>query len=390
MYTSEKDRIISLDMMRGFSILGIFLVNMLSFHSPMLYLNPATWWDSPLDNGTYVLIDIFVQGSFYPLFSLLFGYGLVLLYERTLKKGVAFLPLVTRRLMMLLLIGMIHAFFIWHGDILINYAIFGFFLLIFLRVSGKWMLITGGILWVIPNFLLSLLFIISAFLVPEIDISSMYDTAMAEQSIAVYQSGSFAEIFTQRWNDWYMVNNVENGIFMLFSIFAFFLIGGGAAKLKWMERVKELRSPLVKNFFFFLVIGSFLKFSPYLFQGGLAFEYIQDSFGGPMLAVAYAVGIALLADTTKGRKLLVFLAPVGKMSMSNYLLQSIVSTLLFYSYGLGLYNQISAFTGTLLVLFIFALQVIVSSYWLKTHQFGPVEWLWRSVTYQKKQIWKKP
>ncbi|MGG0719144.1 DUF418 domain-containing protein [Robertmurraya massiliosenegalensis] len=356
----------------------------------MLYLNPATWWDSPLDNGTYVLIDIFVQGSFYPLFSLLFGYGLVLLYERTLKKGVAFLPLVTRRLMMLLLIGMIHAFFIWHGDILINYAIFGFFLLIFLRVSGKWMLITGGILWVIPNFLLSLLFIISAFLVPEIDISSMYDTAMAEQSIAVYQSGSFAEIFTQRWNDWYMVNNVENGIFMLFSIFAFFLIGGGAAKLKWMERVKELRSPLVKNFFFFLVIGSFLKFSPYLFQGGLAFEYIQDSFGGPMLAVAYAVGIALLADTTKGRKLLVFLAPVGKMSMSNYLLQSIVSTLLFYSYGLGLYNQISAFTGTLLVLFIFALQVIVSSYWLKTHQFGPVEWLWRSVTYQKKQIWKKP
>jgi len=167
----------------------------------MLYLDPATWWDSPLDKGTYVLIDIFVQGSFYPLFSLLFGYGLVLLYERTLKKGVAFYPLVTRRLMMLLLIGMIHAFLIWHGDILINYAIFGFFLLLFLKVSGKWMLMIGGLLWVIPNFLISILFIISTLLVPEIDGSSIYDTAMAEQSIAVYQTGSFVDIFTQRWND---------------------------------------------------------------------------------------------------------------------------------------------------------------------------------------------
>lgn len=390
MYTLEKDRIISLDMMRGFSILGIFLVNMLSFHSPMLYLDPATWWDSPLDKGTYVLIDIFVQGSFYPLFSLLFGYGLVLLYERTLKKGVAFYPLVTRRLMMLLLIGMIHAFLIWHGDILINYAIFGFFLLLFLKVSGKWMLMIGGLLWVIPNFLISILFIISTLLVPEIDGSSIYDRAMAEQSIAVYQTGSFVDIFTQRWNDWYLVNNVDNGIFMLFSIFAFFLIGGGAAKLKWIERAKELRTPFMQSLFLFIIIGLFFKVSPYLFHGGLTFEYIQDSFGGPMLAVAYAVGIALLADTIKGRKLLGFLAPVGKMSMSNYLLQSIVSTLLFYSYGLGFYNQISAFTGTVLVFFIFALQVIVSSYWLKTHQFGPVEWLWRSITYQKIQRWKKP
>ncbi|GIN62908.1 hypothetical protein J27TS8_29010 [Robertmurraya siralis] len=388
MNTSKTNRIISLDMMRGFSIFGIFLVNMLSFHSPMLYLNPATWWEAPFDRGSYVLIDIFAQGSFYPLFSLLFGYGLVLLYERTAGRGNAFAPIAFRRLGVLLVFGMIHAFFIWHGDILINYAVFGFLLLLFIRGSGVGMTITGGLMWFIPQLIFSLLLLISAFLMPELE-STIYQVEKVKHSIEVYQGGSLAEIFSQRWNDWYMVNNFGNGIIMLFSIFPFFLIGGGAAKLRWMERVAELRRPLMISFFLFFLLGLFLKLCPYIFQGGLAFEYIQDSLGGPLLAVSYAIVIALAADTIRGRKLLSFLAPVGQMSLSNYLLQSVISTTIFYSYGFGLYNQISVFSGSLLVCVIFALQVIFSSYWMKTHQFGPMEWVWRSATYKKWQRWKK-
>ncbi|MEK4148885.1 DUF418 domain-containing protein [Robertmurraya sp. FSL W8-0741] len=388
MDTSKTNRIISLDMMRGFSIFGIFLVNMLSFHSPMLYLNPATWWGSPLDKGSYALIDIFAQGSFYPLFSLLFGYGLVLLYERTVGRGNAFAPIAFRRLGVLLVFGMVHAFFIWHGDILINYAVFGFLFLLFIRGSGVGMTITGGLMWFIPQLIFCFLLIITALFMPELE-SSIYQVEMAKYSIEVYQSGSFAEIFSQRWNDWSMVNNLGNGIIMLFSIFPFFLIGGGAAKLKWMERVTELRRPLTVSFFLFFFLGLFLKLCPYIFQGGLAFEYIQDTFGGPLLAIAYALAIALVADTIRGKRLLRFLAPVGQMSLSNYLFQSLISTTLFYSYGFGLYDQISVFSGSLLVIVIFAVQVIFSSYWMKTHQFGPMEWVWRSATYQKWQRWKK-
>src|SRR3954452_18852034 len=89
----ESNRILSLDRMRGFAILGIFLVNMLSFHSPLLYIDPLKWWKDPLDQGVYVFIDIFVQASFYPLFSMLFGYGLVLLRERAQLKGISFIPI---------------------------------------------------------------------------------------------------------------------------------------------------------------------------------------------------------------------------------------------------------------------------------------------------------
>ena len=88
--TQEQKRIVSLDMMRGFAILGIFLVNMLSFHSPLLYIDPLKWWQDPLDKGIYVFIDIFAQASFYPLFSMLFGYGLVMLRERAQLKEIFF------------------------------------------------------------------------------------------------------------------------------------------------------------------------------------------------------------------------------------------------------------------------------------------------------------
>jgi uncharacterized protein len=388
MHAIKSERIESLDMMRGFAIFGIFLVNMLSFHSPLLYLDPFSWWTSKLDQGTYIFIDIFAQGSFYPLFSLLFGYGFIILQERTAARGEPFRPIAFRRFTMLLVIGVLHAFLIWHGDILMNYAIFGFLLLFFLKLSGKGMLAVGSLLWLIPNIILCLLFVVIALFAP-LDEVSIYDTSMAQQSVEYYQQGSYGEIFKQRFEDWYAVNNLANATFMVFSIFPFFLIGGGAAKLKWMERVKELRKSLTTAFFLLLSGGLLLKVSPYLFDKNFSVEYIQDSIGGPMLAMAYALGIALLAERSQNCNWLKAFVPVGRMSMSNYLFQSVISTLIFYSYGLGLYNKVSAWAGTLLVVLIFCLQISLSSYWMKTHYYGPVEWLWRSVTYKKKQKWKR-
>lgn len=382
-----KDRIVSLDIMRGIAIFGIFLVNMLDFHSPMLYLDPVSWWSDTVDVVTYNIIDILAQGSFYPLFSLLFGYGLVILRERTISRGERFLPIALRRLFVLMVIGIVHATLIWHGDILINYALFGLLLLLFMRVSGTGMMITGSLIWLIPNILLGMLFFISIYMTQDIGVS-IYEPSEAKQSIEAYQNGSFLEITAQRIQDWYAVNNLANAIFMLFSIFPFFLLGAGAAKLKLVERVKDFKRSFAITFTIFFTIGLLLKLSPYIIDRNLAFEYLQDSIGGPMLAIAYALGVALLVENKLGNTGLAVFAPVGKMSMSNYLFQSVVSTLIFYSYGLGFYNQISAFFGTILVLVIYVIQIVLSSYWLKTHSYGPVEWVWRSVTYKKKQIWK--
>lgn len=388
MYSPEKSRIISLDMMRGFAILGIFLVNMLSFHSPILYLDPLSWWEKPVDKASYMVVDVLAQGSFYPLFSLLFGYGLVLLYDRTMKRGQSFYPIAFRRLFMLLAIGIVHAVLIWHGDILINYALLGILFLLFLRLSGTSLLITGWLIWIIPNILLTLLFVIAALFVPGEEVS-IYDASMAQESVEIYQQGSYVEVLEQRVRDWYAVNNPLNSMFMLISIFPFFLIGGGMAKLKWFERVKELRKPMMIGFLVLVTFGLLLKISPYVFSHNLAFEYIQDSLGGPLLGIAFALGFALWAEKSPENKLLRAFAPIGKTSMSNYLLQSILSTFIFYSYGLGFYNRVSVLTGTLLVIVIYSLQMVGSSYWLKAHPFGPVEWIWRSVTYKKKQSWKR-
>ncbi|MBT2688987.1 DUF418 domain-containing protein [Bacillus sp. ISL-47] len=384
----EKDRIVSLDIIRGFAILGIFLVNMLSFHSPFLYLDPFEWWSSPADKSTYVFIDIFVQASFYPLFSMLFGYGLVLLRERAIAKGLPFGGIAARRMSLLLLIGIFHAFLIWHGDILINYAIFGFIFLLFIKLSGKNMLLTGILLYVIPNLLFALLFFMTVMFVPAEELS-IYDPAAAEASLQVYQNGSIEEITAQRMEDWLLVNNLASLPIMLASIFPLFLIGAGAAKLKWLEEPEKVGGFLRKLMIGTLAGGVFCKLLPYLTEGNLAVDFLQDIFGGPLLAIGYGVAIALAIKNGTVLKVMLPLSYVGKLSLSNYLLQSIISTLIFYSYGLGFYGEISALSGTLLVIFIFALQVMASRYWVSRYYYGPAEWLWRSFTYLKLPKWRR-
>ncbi|WP_264736850.1 DUF418 domain-containing protein [Cytobacillus firmus] len=384
----EKDRIISLDIMRGFAILGIFLVNMLSFHSPFLYIDPFEWWDSPADKAAYAFIDIFVQASFYPLFSMLFGYGLVILRERALAKSLWFGGMAARRFSLLLLIGIIHAFLLWHGDILINYAIFGFIFLLFVKMNGRNMLMTGILLYMIPNLLFALLLFATVLFVPA-DELSIYDPQAALASLQAYQKGSFSEVTAQRIEDWSGVNNLASLPIMLASIFPLFLIGGGAAKLRWLEETEKNRGFLRKIMLVSLAAGLLLKLLPYLLESNLVLDYVQDTFGGPLLAIAYGLGIALMIKSGKVPGILLPLSYVGKLSLSNYLFQSIISTFIFYSYGLGFYGKVSAFWGILLVIIIFAFQILASRFWAARYYYGPVEWLWRSFTYLKIPKWKR-
>jgi uncharacterized protein len=379
----SNERIHSIDVMRGVAILGIFLTNMLAFHSPMLYLNPYIWWSSKVDQNIYNFIDFFVQASFYPLFALLFGFGLMIIKKRSMDKGISFIPIAIRRLSLLLVIGCLHAFFIWHGDILITYALFGLITLLFLHLSGKTLIISGMISYLVPNFLLLLLMILVALTssVPEY---SNHDEAL--QSVEVYQEGTFWEVTLQRVHDWNMVNGLEALPILFFTIFPFLLIGAGIAKLGWISNTVKYKKQLKIMFVFFIVLGSLLKLLPFAVRN-LISEYVQDIFGGPLFAVAYAIIIILLMDKFNGR-LHVFQA-VGKLAISNYLFQSIVATLIFYSYGLGLYNKISVAQGTLLAVIIFIIQVIISNKWVQHYRYGPVEWVWRAFTYWQKPKWKK-
>ncbi len=371
--TSGNERIHSIDAMRGLALLGIFFVNMLDFHSPWMYIDQLEYWGNNYNQLLIYVIDFFAQASFYPLFSFLFGYGFVMLRNRIQVRNTAFLPVMVRRLLFLFFLGILHFVLIWHGDILFTYSLCGFFLLFFIRFQGKTLLQIGLGLWLFY----SIIFFLLLLPFSSTDVTTHNPLAI-ENSILVYGSGSYLDIMTQRISDWYYVNGGLNGAFLLFSIFPFFLFGAAFAKEGWFSGDRK-HIPFVKRLFLIGSVGFVIKLSPYFFDS-TAFEHLQDSLGGPLVSLFYMAGVSLIYYS--GKRLHPF-EWVGKMALTNYLLQSILSTLIFYHYGLGLYGKTEVSTGVLLLLVIFTLQVMMSRIWLRFFQYGPVEWIWRMFTYKR-------
>lgn len=374
---SLDERVESIDVMRGFALLGILLINMLAFHSPFSYIDPYTWFDGAGDQATFTFLDIFIQASFYPLFAMLFGYGLGIQFLRAEKRGKSFAPMAVKRLAVLLVFGILHAFLLWFGDILITYAIMGFLLIGMMRLDSKWLLSLGLIIYAIPQTLLLMIL----FAAVAMDSSFYTGIQEVQNSMAAYGGGSFAEIFRQRFDDWYYVNNPLNYIVLTVTILPFTMIGAAAAKWRLIERANEL-----KKLWLGLAIGGFalgllLKLMPYIIEPNIAMTFTQDIFGGPLLAVAYAAVIALLSRKGTVPLLMRPLVKTGRMSLTIYIMQSLIATTIFYSYGLGLYGQINLLTGTLLALGIFAVQLIFAEIWLSKFSQGPLEMLWRKITY---------
>jgi uncharacterized protein len=375
-----NERIQAIDIIRGFAILGIFIVNMPAFNFPIQYLPLEKWWTSTQDQITSMLIDIFAQASFYTLFSFLFGFGTYIFYERVTAKGYSFKKYFTRRLLGLLLIGCIHAFLIWDGDILISYSLIGILLLLFHRFSPTlwiWLALT---LIILPSFVLGGLLFIAVLLDPK-NAGWPYDAELGTKAMEVYSSGSFLEIAEQRVHDWLYVNNFENAIFLVLALFPMFLLGMYSAKKKWFAHIEDHIKKMK-----FICIGAFIiscvfKLLPYYYEKNIATEFLQDSIGGPASAIFYASFLALIVRREFWRKLLSPLSFVGRMSLSNYLFQSILCTTLFYNYGFGLYGKIGPFYGFILTLFIYFIQIILSKQWFKRFNYGPIEWLWRRMTY---------
>lgn len=187
----EKNRTIAIDVLRGFALIGILLVNMPTFHSPFLYLDSFTYWPSELDQFFSGIVDLFAQSNFYPLFAFLFGYGAMIIAERLQMKGIYFPTFFARRLTILLIIGCIHAFLIWNGDILITYAITCFFFILFYQLSGKMLLRIGIAIYCIPVLL-------TTFLPMQSQEHFGENSKAIQTSIQNYSSGTVLDILKQR------------------------------------------------------------------------------------------------------------------------------------------------------------------------------------------------
>lgn len=390
---AKSQRIGELDLIRGVALLGIIIANMPLFSYPYLYTNLLSepWWTTVWDRAVQQLTYIFIDFKFITIFSFLFGLGFMIFLQRAEQKGRNRVWLYLKRLLVLMAIGLIHSYFIWFGDILFLYAFMGFFLIFFRNCRGKTLLIWSLGLLVIPAALLAVLTFAGdggwLGILPSIQ---TVEELIAE-SLVVYGQGTYGEIFEQRLVDLAILQ--ENSLFLFPLTLSMFLLGAYTWKQGLFLNLAQHTTLIRQIRFWSLIIGiPFLILQVFLFKqfdlartGYNFVHYIGIMVAGPAICLFYMSSLLLLARNKRWNEWLTPLQAVGRMALTNYILQSLICTFLFYSYGFGLYNQIGPALCFLISIGIFSLQVAGSNLWLKHFQFGPLEWIWRMLTYGKWQ-----
>lgn len=382
--TSGKQRIETLDLLRGISLLGIILVNILAFNYPINYTRLSDYLSTPGDLHAEKMLTIFVQGSFYPLFAWLFGYGLQMQRLKAISLQQNFVNPTTKRLTVLMLIGLVHAIFIWYGDILLTYAIFGFILMLILRLKPVIQVFIGMLLFAVYN----LFYIGAAWLYSRRtegeDLEFYSDITNIKSSLAAYQEGSWIDAFMQRLNDLSIQLSIEMWFQAAFTILPFMILGAAASQWHLIERAKQLKWLWLVFALFGVIVGLYLKNQMYSNDMPYFGYMLGALMGGPILAVGYTAVMVLCAMIPGVLTILKPFILTGRMSLTTYLMQSIIQSFLFYGFGLGLYGKLSIENLVLIALTIYILQMAFAWIWLSFFKQGPVEMLWKRITYGKR------
>ncbi|KOR90525.1 DUF418 domain-containing protein [Paenibacillus solani] len=386
MALNSQSRIELIDSLRGFALLGIFLVNISFFTTSLQTISYGVdLWSGWYNELVLLLRGIIIDGKFVLIFSFLFGFGMVLMRESAQAKGRNFNRIYIRRLIALLLIGLLHGIFIWYGDILTHYALMGFLLMLFQRCKPRTLLIWSLSLLLIVPILVTGASLLSDSASQAFDPVSQADVRQIgiyyqERDAAIYGAGTMTQIIIQRVNDY--IGSIFNMLLFYPQILGMFLMGAYFCKRRILHDVQEKRKGIIQ----LLIIGGGIGLALQLVLSlvkGLPFwgEAAALFVGAPLLALAYIGMFALLYQYKLWKKALHWFSYPGKMAFTNYLLQSVLCGLLFYSYGLGWYGTIEPIWQMLIVVVIFALQAVLSRVWLKRFPIGPLEYVWRLFTY---------
>jgi uncharacterized protein len=400
---AAAERIEVVDILRGFALFGILLINITAFKAPGA--PPGFGSEGGIvDRSVILAILLLVESKFFTLFSFLFGLGFSIQLLRAQARGVPFVPRFARRLLALLAFGVAHIVLLWDGDILVLYTLVGFVLLLFRNRSPRALLTWVALLLLVPLLLLTaglgtleLLRVTPPYAARIGEAEGAFLTGLAQlraEAIAGYGGGTYREILVRRVVDY-------GGVFPLLlsrvpSVLAMFLLGLYVGKRGILQRVDE-HVPLLRRVRLWglglgllaslLVVVALTQLRPLSALVALLFN---QALAGPILSLGYAATLVTLARRPGWGRRLAPLAATGRLALTNYLAQSLVCTTLFYGYGLGLAGRVGAAAGVLLAIGIYALQIAFSLWWLRRFQFGPLEWLWRSLTYGRPQPLRRP
>ena len=402
--TTPGERIQVIDILRGWAIFGILVVNMLLDFSG--YSAFPERWTAPVDQAVVVSIEFLFRMKFVTLFAALFGLGFFLQMTRAESRGVNFLHLYVRRLFVLLILGVLHALMFPGAvfEILHQYALMGFVLLLFRDRSNRTILIAAVVLFLLPFVLQAIVDGIGQAEPAEAQAAQSLSEQLvqAEQEstgspspvASVYLEEGFGGIVAFHARQLLRMRSSLVGYVWMLQIVSLFLLGLYAGRRGVLEDVTAHLSFIRSVLWWGLVLGLGLTSASYVptsssilagvpwvgLLGGVAF-----TFGGPCLALFYASAIMLLVQRTTWKRRLAPLAAVGRMALTNYLLQTLICTSIFYGYGLGFYGTVGPAAGLALTIVIYAVQVVFSVWWIGRFRFGPAEWLWRTLTYGKLQ-----
>jgi uncharacterized protein len=376
---APADRIAAIDMVRGIALFGVMAINVATVFRASIFERflpdggDGTW----LDRALYSVLMAGIDLKAFALFSLLFGVGLAIQYDH-LSADSRRTVLLVRRLAFLLLVGAAHLVLIWNGDILFEYAIAGFVVLPFLFCRLRILTLVGTALLAV--------FLVASFL-PEL--ASMPSRAWMRQNVAeatrIYGSGGFAEVLAFR------VHELSGFLPLHVSMFprtvALMLIGAAAWRADLLRTGSRAWQCLPLVAAVGLLAGGALAVSQengWLRVGWRA-ELSLERVSTVLLACGYGATIVWAANRARGRKLLAWAAPIGRMAFTNYLMQSVIFGWVFYGYGLGLFGKLGVAAALAVGIGVYILQVVFSAYWLQRFLYGPVEWLWRSAMYGTQQ-----
>ena len=409
--TLAPPRIMTLDIVRGVAVMGILAMNIVAFGMPFqAYMNPAAFGaEGAADFAGWAFNFIFIDGKMRGLFSFLFGASMLLVIERAEAAGASPASIHYRRMLWLLVFGLLHFYFIWFGDILAGYAQVGLIAYLFRKRSSR-ALIRWGVGLVVLQFLLFLSFAVGTYyLAANVSLPGTPAGAVDQWHQLQGQFGAITgqplaqklALFTGPWSlqvehrlgDFW--EPFVGTIFFGWETLAYFLFGmvalrDGFLRGEW-ENARYRRTMLIG---FGIGIPAYAAIALFMWQSDFSVPAVMAGAMAapvpfrPLMILAIAALIILL--TRRGGALVDRLAAAGRAAFTNYLGTSILMTALFYGWGFGMYGSLSRIELWLVVIPMWALILIWSKPWLERFQYGPLEWLWRSLTRLRLEPMRRP
>lgn len=391
------ERIEELDVLRGVALFGVFLMNMIGLCSAGIMSTEAQLLALPtadVDSSVTEICFWLFGDKANSMFAFLFGLGFQLQMRRAEARGADFDRLYKRRLTVLLLFGIVHLYFIWTWDVLHLYALAGFALFA-LRGLGSRALLIGGILftlfdWRIPQELLE-----HAGVAEWHGLASTYSDEAVLGRQQVSAAGDYFGTL-RAMASYTLLDYVLSGSLLGWFIYALgrFMLGAWVGRNGWLQHARSYLPGFRRGMYVALPSGLVLAGVARILEWSRRhdvaewehwslIERIAHAVSVPVLTAGYICAIVVALHTARGRRLFAPFAPAGRMALSNYVAQSFVYALLLFGIGpgLALAGRIGATTVALLVVVIYAAQVALSRWWLDRFRFGPLEWVWRGLTY---------